>query len=88
MEAENLLTWTLLMSWFLQDLVRKKKCVFAVMSEGVRLLTIGCRTTCVRKNVVGGGTARTQRAGDTDADVTVVLPAGSQVLRRVLRGTL
>lgn len=65
MKAENLLTWTLLMSWFLQKLVRKKKCVFAVMFEGERLLTVGCRTTCVRKNVVGRGTARAQ---NTDAD--------------------
>eukprot|EP00066_Takifugu_rubripes_P026344 XP_011615610.1 PREDICTED: stabilin-2 [Takifugu rubripes] len=32
--------------------VRKKKCVFTVMFEEERLLTLGCRTTCLRKNIV------------------------------------
>lgn len=53
------------MSWYLQELVRNNKCMFAVIFEGERLLNVGCRTTCVRKNVVGRGTARAQ---NTDVD--------------------
>ncbi|CAF87745.1 unnamed protein product, partial [Tetraodon nigroviridis] len=42
--------------------VRMKKCLFSHIFESERLLTIGCRTTCLRKNLVGDGAAggRTQ----------------------------
>lgn len=48
--------------WFLQKSVRMKKCLFSHIFESERLLTIGCRTTCLRKNLVGDGAAggRTQ----------------------------
>lgn len=61
-EAQNPLIGTRPVSWFLQMSVRKKKCVFAVMFEEEQLLTLGCRTTCLRKNIVGGEAAKARNA--------------------------